>query len=59
MTAFPGSEKEASYLAPNIQLVCSKSNKTDTTSLRNLSGKPIKKTEGKGNKNLKFYTVWF
>ena len=46
-----GNEKEASYLAPNIQLVSSNSNKTDSTSLRNLSGKSIKKTEGRGNKN--------
>ena len=36
-----GNEKEASYLAPNIELVSSKSNKTDNTSLGNLSGKSI------------------
>ena len=47
MTAFPGSEEEASYLAPNIQLVSSKSNKTDNTSLGNLSDKPIKKQKEK------------
>ena len=47
-----GNEKEASYLVPNIQLVSSKSNKTDKTSLGNLSGKSIKKTDGKGKKNL-------
>ena len=47
-----GNKKEASYLVPNIQLVSSKSNKTDNTSLGNLSGKSIRKTDGKGSKNL-------
>ena len=45
-------KKEASYLAPNIQLVSSKNNKIDNTSFENQSYKSIKKTEGKGNKNL-------
>ena len=40
-----GNEKEASYLAPNIQLVSSNSNKTDNTSLGNLSGKSFKKKQ--------------
>ena len=47
-----GNEKKASYLAPNIQVVSSSSNKTDNISLGNLSGKSIKKAEGKGNKSL-------
>ena len=42
-----GNEKEASYLAPNIQLVSSNSNKTDNTSLGNLSGKSFKKNRRK------------
>ena len=46
-----GNKKEASYLVPNIQLISSNSNKTDNTSVGNLSGKSIKKPEGKGNKN--------
>ena len=37
-----GIEKEASDLAPNIQLVSSKINKTGNTFLGNLSGKSIK-----------------
>ena len=47
-----GNKKEASYLAPNIQLVSSKSNKTDNTSLGNLSGKSIKKQMEKEIKTL-------
>ena len=47
-----GSEKEGSYLAPNIQLVSSNSNKTDNTSIENLSGKSIKKQKQKEIKTL-------
>ena len=42
-----GIEKEASDLAPNIQLVSSKINKTGNTFLGNLSGKSIKKQKEK------------
>ena len=44
-----GNAKEASNLAPNIQLVSSNSNKTDNTSLGNLSGKSVKRNRRKGN----------
>ena len=46
-----GNEKEVSYLLTNIQLVSSKSNKTDNTSLVNQSGKSIKKQK-ENEKNL-------